>query len=47
VAERIVRAVEHDTALAPVTPEAHLGLLASRLTPGLLREFAKREVGPR
>jgi NAD(P)-dependent dehydrogenase (short-subunit alcohol dehydrogenase family)/pimeloyl-ACP methyl ester carboxylesterase len=47
VAERIVHAVEHDSPLVPVTPEAHLGLLASRLTPGLLREFAKREIGPR
>jgi len=44
VAERLVRAVERDVALAPVTPEAHLGLLASRLTPGLLRALARREL---
>ncbi|NMH98832.1 SDR family oxidoreductase [Pseudonocardia acidicola] len=47
VAAEVVRAVERDVALAPVTPEAHLGLLASRLTPGLLRAMARREIGPR
>jgi NAD(P)-dependent dehydrogenase (short-subunit alcohol dehydrogenase family) len=47
VAEQVVRAVERDVALAPVTPEAHVGLLASRLTPGLLRVFARQEIGPR
>ncbi|WP_250548816.1 SDR family oxidoreductase [Pseudonocardia sp. H11422] len=47
VAAEVVRAVERDVALAPVTPEAHLGLLASRLTPGLLRALARREIGPR
>ncbi|NMH90725.1 SDR family oxidoreductase [Pseudonocardia bannensis] len=47
VAAEVVRAVERDVALAPVTVEAHLGLLASRLTPGLLRAIARREIGPR
>jgi NAD(P)-dependent dehydrogenase (short-subunit alcohol dehydrogenase family)/pimeloyl-ACP methyl ester carboxylesterase len=47
VAEEVVRAVERDRALAPVTPEAHLGLLASRLTPGLLRAIARRDLTPR
>ncbi|MFC5995905.1 SDR family oxidoreductase [Pseudonocardia hispaniensis] len=44
VAEQIVRAVERDIALAPVTAEAHVGLWASRLTPGLLRLLARRTV---
>lgn len=44
VAEELVRAVERNTALKPVTPEAHLGLLASRLSPGLLRVLARREL---
>jgi NAD(P)-dependent dehydrogenase (short-subunit alcohol dehydrogenase family)/pimeloyl-ACP methyl ester carboxylesterase len=43
-AEQIVRAVRRNTALAPITPEAHLGLAASRLTPGLLRALARREI---
>ncbi len=47
VAREVVRAVERDLAVAPVTPEAHLGLLASRITPGLLRAIARREIGPR
>ncbi len=44
VAEALVRAVERDVALAPVTPEAHVMLAMSRLTPGLLRAVARREV---
>lgn len=44
VAEHVVRAVEQDRAVAPVTPEAHFGLLASRLTPGLLRNLARRDL---
>ncbi len=47
VAEAIVRAVEKDVALAPVTPEAHLTLAMSRLTPGLLRSIARRDLGPK
>jgi NAD(P)-dependent dehydrogenase (short-subunit alcohol dehydrogenase family)/pimeloyl-ACP methyl ester carboxylesterase len=43
VAEAVVRAVERDVALAPVTPEAHVLLAMSRLTPGLLRAVARRE----
>ncbi|MCW0212277.1 MAG: SDR family oxidoreductase [Pseudonocardia sp.] len=42
VAELVVRAVERDVALAPVTPEAHVALALSRLTPGLLRAAAAR-----
>ncbi|NKQ55264.1 SDR family oxidoreductase [Amycolatopsis sp. K13G38] len=37
VAAEIVRAVEHNKATVPVTPEAKAGLILSRLTPGLLR----------
>jgi NAD(P)-dependent dehydrogenase (short-subunit alcohol dehydrogenase family)/pimeloyl-ACP methyl ester carboxylesterase len=43
-AKQILRAVERNTALAPVTPEASAALVLSRLTPGLLRAAAKREV---
>jgi NAD(P)-dependent dehydrogenase (short-subunit alcohol dehydrogenase family) len=43
-AKQILRAVERNTAVAPVTPEATAALLLSRLTPGLLRAAAKREV---
>ncbi|MEJ3651628.1 SDR family oxidoreductase [Actinomycetes bacterium KLBMP 9759] len=47
VAEQVVRAVERNTALAPVTPEARIGLLASRIAPGLLRAIARKDIGPR
>jgi NAD(P)-dependent dehydrogenase (short-subunit alcohol dehydrogenase family)/pimeloyl-ACP methyl ester carboxylesterase len=40
-AKEILRAVERNTAIAPITPEAKVGLLASRLTPGLLRSLAR------
>ncbi len=43
-AKEIVRAARRNTALAPVTPEAKIGLVASRLTPALLRTAAKHEV---
>ncbi|MBC3191224.1 SDR family oxidoreductase [Pseudonocardia sp. C8] len=43
VAARLVRAVERDRPLAPVTAEAHAGLLASRLSPGLVRALARVE----
>ncbi|ANY08555.1 short-chain dehydrogenase [Pseudonocardia sp. HH130630-07] len=45
VAARLVRAVERDLPLAPVTAEAHAGLLASRLAPGLLRALARTDPG--
>ena len=45
-AEHIVKAVRRNTPVAPITPEAHLGLAASRLTPGLLRALARREITP-
>ncbi|MGH3866250.1 MAG: SDR family oxidoreductase [Pseudonocardiaceae bacterium] len=40
-AQEILRAVERNTAIAPITIEAKTGLLASRLTPGLLRALAR------
>jgi NAD(P)-dependent dehydrogenase (short-subunit alcohol dehydrogenase family) len=43
-AKEILRAARRNTAVAPVTPEAKIGLVASRLTPALLRSAAKREV---
>jgi NAD(P)-dependent dehydrogenase (short-subunit alcohol dehydrogenase family)/pimeloyl-ACP methyl ester carboxylesterase len=43
-AREIRRAVERNTAIAPVTPEARVGLLVSRLTPGLLRSLARAEL---
>ncbi|MGH8919900.1 MAG: SDR family NAD(P)-dependent oxidoreductase, partial [Actinomycetes bacterium] len=41
VAREILRAIERNAAIAPITPEAKVGLLASRLTPGLLRSLAR------
>jgi NAD(P)-dependent dehydrogenase (short-subunit alcohol dehydrogenase family) len=46
-ARDILRAVERDAAIAPITVEAKAGLLASRLTPGLLRALAKTDLIPR
>jgi NAD(P)-dependent dehydrogenase (short-subunit alcohol dehydrogenase family)/pimeloyl-ACP methyl ester carboxylesterase len=46
-ARDILRAVERDSAIAPITVEAKAGLLASRLTPGLLRALAKSDLIPR
>lgn len=40
-AREILRAIERNAAIAPVTPEAKIGLLASRLTPGLVRALAR------
>lgn len=40
-AQEILRAVERNAAIAPITIEAKVGLLASRLTPGLLRALAR------
>ncbi|MGH3717396.1 MAG: SDR family oxidoreductase [Pseudonocardiaceae bacterium] len=46
-AREILRAVERNSALAPITIEARAGLLASRLTPGLLRALARTDRTPR
>jgi NAD(P)-dependent dehydrogenase (short-subunit alcohol dehydrogenase family)/pimeloyl-ACP methyl ester carboxylesterase len=45
-AQEILRAVERNAAIAPVTVEAKAGLLASRLTPGLLRVLAQASLAP-
>lgn len=47
VAKQILRAVERNAAIAPITPEARAGLVASRLTPGLLRALARADLSPR
>jgi NAD(P)-dependent dehydrogenase (short-subunit alcohol dehydrogenase family) len=44
-AKEILRAAHRNTAVAPVTPEARIGLAASRFTPALLRAAARHEVG--
>ncbi len=44
VADQIVKAVVKDKAVLPVTPESWQGYWASRLTPGLVRRFAKLDV---
>ncbi len=46
-AREILHAVERNAAIAPITVEARAGLLASRLTPGLLRALARAKPGPR
>jgi NAD(P)-dependent dehydrogenase (short-subunit alcohol dehydrogenase family)/pimeloyl-ACP methyl ester carboxylesterase len=43
-AREILRAVERNTALVPVTPEAKVVLALSRLTPAVLRAAARREI---
>lgn len=45
-AREILRAVQRNTAIAPITVEAKAGLLASRLTPGLLRALARSDLTP-
>ncbi|MGH3768977.1 MAG: SDR family oxidoreductase [Pseudonocardiaceae bacterium] len=45
-ARGILRAVERNSAIAPITLEAKAGLLASRLTPGLLRALARADLTP-
>ncbi|GAA3978088.1 SDR family oxidoreductase [Actinomadura viridis] len=45
VAERIVAAVREDIALVPVTPEARAGHLGARLSPRLMRLFARIDAG--
>ncbi|MQY04876.1 SDR family oxidoreductase [Actinomadura macrotermitis] len=41
VAERIVAAVRKDSAVVPVTPEAHLARLVSRVSPAAMRLLAR------
>ncbi|WP_214409973.1 SDR family oxidoreductase [Sphaerisporangium fuscum] len=41
VAAHILRAVHHDTAVVPVNAEGKIGYALSRLSPGLLRGFAR------
>ncbi|MFN2478166.1 MAG: SDR family oxidoreductase [Pseudonocardiaceae bacterium] len=43
-AQEILRAVQRNSAIAPITVEAKAGLLAARLTPGLLRALARANV---
>ncbi|MGW6446215.1 SDR family oxidoreductase [Lentzea sp. NPDC055074] len=45
VATQIVRAVRRNKPVVPVTAEAKAARLASRVAPGLLRAFAKLDVG--
>lgn len=45
VAERIVATVRRDRAVVPVTPEARLASLTSRVAPGVLRLLARLDVG--
>jgi short-subunit dehydrogenase len=45
-AQEILRAVERNTAIAPITVEAKAGLLASRLTPALVRALARAKLAP-
>lgn len=45
-AREILRAAQRNRALAPVTPEARAGLVLSRMTPGLVRSLAKRDMVP-
>ncbi len=45
-AQEILRAVERNSAIAPITVEAKAGLLAARLTPGLLRALARANITP-
>jgi NAD(P)-dependent dehydrogenase (short-subunit alcohol dehydrogenase family)/pimeloyl-ACP methyl ester carboxylesterase len=43
-AREIVRAVQRNAAIAPITVEAKAGLLFSRLTPGLIRALARADL---
>jgi NAD(P)-dependent dehydrogenase (short-subunit alcohol dehydrogenase family) len=47
VASAIVRAVERDTPVVPVSPEAHAAQWAHRFAPRLLRRLGALEAGPR
>ncbi|HEX2315461.1 MAG TPA: SDR family NAD(P)-dependent oxidoreductase, partial [Thermomonospora sp.] len=44
VARRVVDAVRADRAVVPVTPEAHLGRLLSRVAPGVMRLLARADL---
>ncbi|HEV3053988.1 MAG TPA: SDR family NAD(P)-dependent oxidoreductase, partial [Solirubrobacteraceae bacterium] len=44
VAAAIVRAIETNPAVLPVTPEAHLARAMSQLTPGVLRSLARLDL---
>ena len=44
VAARILQTVERDTPFVPVTPEARGGWVMSRMSPGLLRAIARRDL---
>lgn len=44
VATQIVKAVQKDKAVLPVTPESWQGYWASRVAPGLVRRFAKADL---
>ncbi|MCG8920664.1 SDR family oxidoreductase [Actinokineospora sp. PR83] len=44
VAEDIVRAVERNSAVVPVTPEAKVGRVLSRFAPGLMRRLGRLDV---
>ncbi|MGH3242208.1 MAG: SDR family NAD(P)-dependent oxidoreductase, partial [Spirillospora sp.] len=44
VARQIVAAVQRDRAVVPVTPEARLGYLTSRVAPGIMRLLARLDV---
>lgn len=46
-AREIRRAVQRNAAIAPITPEAKIGLVASRLTPALLRALARVDLTSR
>jgi hypothetical protein len=43
VAKDILRAIEENRAVAPVTAEAKAAYALSRLTPGVLRALARRD----
>jgi NAD(P)-dependent dehydrogenase (short-subunit alcohol dehydrogenase family)/pimeloyl-ACP methyl ester carboxylesterase len=45
VAEQIVATVRRDRAVVPVTPEARLGYVTSRVAPGVMRLLARLDVG--
>jgi NAD(P)-dependent dehydrogenase (short-subunit alcohol dehydrogenase family) len=47
VAEAIVRAVQRNTAVVPVGPEAHLGRLIYRFAPGLARAIGRIDLSAR
>jgi NAD(P)-dependent dehydrogenase (short-subunit alcohol dehydrogenase family) len=45
VAQRILRAVERDRAVAPITPEAHVGYVLSRVAPPVSRWMSAKLAG--